>query len=431
MEVALAHVEYNHDIRVQFHIDNLEEFFAQRGYPVAQPYVTATFGPGWRIECWPSQSDGQDCTISCRLDVGPRGYPRPISCSFIGESMPGGHRYFEHTATYMFHPPDKYSSRTQHWNYRFRHLRQENGLVITATIRARAGHAFSDGCEGFGVLHDLITGGQPDKIKFIVFAGRNATGVGRLVRPRTLLFDKHALQVKCLALNNVGHSYWLDDASDAPALCQWEVFSGHKGVPSAFVSGASSYQPAAHPDLDGDSDFEDVGEEGVAGIIPGQLQTRPTAIISDVAASTWEAFLFYLYTGVVVFAPLASNGEDARKHFIANYQVGNPQRPAPCSCRSMYRLAHRLDMADLKNMAFEELKSQLSKDNVIKEIFSQFTSQHEQVKDMELQLLKRYWDELKGSDQVSEMMMKVVSGKHPHAASIMMEIWQSVTVIPT
>ena len=53
----------------------------------------------------------------------------------------------------------------------------------------------------------------------------------------------------------------------------------------------------------------------------------------------WEALLFYLYTGTVAFAPLRSRGEKRRREYIESYQRKNPRRPAPCSCKSIYRLA--------------------------------------------------------------------------------------------
>ncbi|KAH9837753.1 uncharacterized protein C8Q71DRAFT_559596 [Rhodofomes roseus] len=425
MKVALSHLEHDHDIKLQFRIDDLEEFF-DRG--VAQPYVTDTFGPGWRIECWPTKSDGEEC-MSCFLDVGPAGYPRPILCSFVGESISSGHRYFEHTATYTF-SPDRFSSRqsrirptsllrTQHW-YRFRRLRQENGLVITATIRAQAtALAFSDACEGFGVLHDLITGRDPCDVKFVAFASRN-TG-GELVQPRVLSFNKKALWDKCPRLKRWSQNPNLVEI----ALAQ--VFSDQLlrciNVP---LGDMTSFRLT---NSDGDSDFEDENECEEAGVQRTTCQTPP--VVVGLPAATWEAFLFYIYTGVIIFAPLTSNGTEARREFMLNYKANNPRRPKPCSCKSIYRIALKLDMADLKDLALKELKSQLSKDNIVKEIFTPFTSQYEEVKEMELQLLKRHWEELKGSAQVTEMLSNIVSGRYPHATSIMTEIWQSVGVVPT
>ncbi|EPS98894.1 hypothetical protein FOMPIDRAFT_1125538, partial [Fomitopsis schrenkii] len=157
-------------------------------------------------------------------------------------------------------------------------------------------------------------------------------------------------------------------------------------------------------------------------------RTMPTTIVTGVAASTWEAFLFYLYTGVIVFAPLTSAGEEARKAFKARYRSRNPHRPVPCSCKSIYRLAHQLDMADLEDLALKEIDSQLSVRNIVTEIFTKFTSRYDRVKAVEMHFLKQHWDEIKGSRQVAEMLMKVTSGRYPHTAPILTEIWQSVSI---
>ena len=102
-----------------------------------------------------------------------------------------------------------------------------------------------------------------------------------------------------------------------------------------------------------------------------------------------------MYTGAITFAPLRSRGENARKDFIATYKAKNPHRPAPCSCKSIYRIASivrdiydpprwsnepdlnglQLDMQDLQMLALKELGSQLSKDNIVMEVFTYFTSQ--------------------------------------------------------
>lgn len=56
----------------------------------------------------------------------------------------------------------------------------------------------------------------------------------------------------------------------------------------------------------------------------------------------FEALLYYLYTGDVEFAPLKSEGEEARKRLIEDYTTRYPFRPRPCSCKSMYRLASQV-----------------------------------------------------------------------------------------
>lgn len=54
---------------------------------------------------------------------------------------------------------------------------------------------------------------------------------------------------------------------------------------------------------------------------------------------SWEAILYWLYSGVITFAPLKSNGAEKRAAFINECRAANPNRPAPVSCKSVYRIA--------------------------------------------------------------------------------------------
>lgn len=54
---------------------------------------------------------------------------------------------------------------------------------------------------------------------------------------------------------------------------------------------------------------------------------------------------------------------------------------------------------------------------------------HDRVKAAEMRFLKQHWDEIKGSNQVAEMLMKIASGRYPHAAPILTDIWQSVSMV--
>jgi len=61
--------------------------------------------------------------------------------------------------------------------------------------------------------------------------------------------------------------------------------------------------------------------------------------------------------------------------------------PPPCSPKSMYRLADKLAMEDLKKRAFDAVKAGLSTVNIVNEALSYFTSRHPDVQKMELDIL--------------------------------------------
>ena len=56
----------------------------------------------------------------------------------------------------------------------------------------------------------------------------------------------------------------------------------------------------------------------------------------------WEALLFYLYTGIMNFAPLTSAGVQARDAYITEFTRTHPHQPRPSSPKSMYQLATKV-----------------------------------------------------------------------------------------
>ncbi|KAH9943869.1 hypothetical protein B0H21DRAFT_747364, partial [Amylocystis lapponica] len=71
------------------------------------------------------------------------------------------------------------------------------------------------------------------------------------------------------------------------------------------------------------------------------------------------------------------------------YRSNKPDRPITCSCKSMYRLADKIGLDVLKDLALDHLKSRLSAQSILAEIFSSFTSRYlafkyDEVKKIEL-----------------------------------------------
>ncbi|KAH9943866.1 hypothetical protein B0H21DRAFT_823409 [Amylocystis lapponica] len=151
-----------------------------------------------------------------------------------------------------------------------------------------------------------------------------------------------------------------------------------------------------------------------------------TYIVTGVASTTWEAFLFYTYTGTVTFAPLKSGGEVARRSFLDACRLDNPDRPVPCSCKSMYRLADEIGLDVLKVLALDHLRSQLSAESILAEIFSSFTSRYEEVKKIELHALTNFWHDLNGKPVSTEIFARIASGIYPHASWILEQWFQKL-----
>lgn len=109
-----------------------------------------------------------------------------------------------------------------------------------------------------------------------------------------------------------------------------------------------------------------------------------SVFVKDAAHKTLKALVAYLYTGEIDFAPLQSaNARPAG-------QRGSAYEAPLCSPKSIYRLADRYGLGDLKKRALENLGAQLTADNILPELFSRFTSRYEEVQELEVELLSEY-----------------------------------------
>ncbi|OCH92463.1 hypothetical protein OBBRIDRAFT_791207 [Obba rivulosa] len=106
-----------------------------------------------------------------------------------------------------------------------------------------------------------------------------------------------------------------------------------------------------------------------------------TIYIKDMGFMTWQALVFYIYTGEISFSPLKS------KHAPVTQSRELYQAP-PCSPKSMYRLAEKYDMRELKSKALDNIRSQLTKDIIWPELFSVFTSRYPEVQQAQVEFLK-------------------------------------------
>ncbi|KAK0200135.1 hypothetical protein DFS33DRAFT_126948 [Desarmillaria ectypa] len=128
--------------------------------------------------------------------------------------------------------------------------------------------------------------------------------------------------------------------------------------------------------------------------------------VKDTAYTTWKALLAYLYTQEISFASLKSNGTPRTATKDA------------CSPKSMYRLAVKADLDSLKELAFENIRSQLTPSNIIAEVFSKFTHQYPEILDMEVRYLLDKFTNPLVYPQWERKMEEVGRGACPQGASV-------------
>ncbi|KAK4702802.1 hypothetical protein P7C70_g3418, partial [Phenoliferia sp. Uapishka_3] len=126
---------------------------------------------------------------------------------------------------------------------------------------------------------------------------------------------------------------------------------------------------------------------------------------------TYLAVLCWISTGYIDWAPLSSSFSDTttRANAISTTQKLN-SLPIPSSPKSIYRLAHFLELTELKKLALQAIKAQLTVENIMDELFSETSRTFDDVTDLLVEFVREHRKELslKSDPKWREMADRVV-----------------------
>jgi hypothetical protein len=290
--------------------------------------------------------------------------------------------------------------------------------------------------------HSLQTGVFIDT-KFYVFSKR--LQLGRVGRPLALFASSALLQEKSIYMTT--------------------HMSQNRPSDSAFVDLGSDFMseedPCTHKydyELDSDLDEDDLADDDVKTVVDGigsssdvwedtvdaevvndvrSIQCQPpaysprpahfqsigrTILVNDTAFKTWQALILYLYSGNIEFLPLKSGRSPSQATGVAE----RDHLCHPCSPKSMYRLATKLGLDDLKNLAFKSIRAGLSKNNILNEAFSEFTSRYPPILEMEVNILSEHFNSPEVSKAFPAKFKGVTEGKLPHSSTILTSLFQKL-----
>ncbi|EGN91845.1 hypothetical protein SERLA73DRAFT_191909 [Serpula lacrymans var. lacrymans S7.3] len=139
-----------------------------------------------------------------------------------------------------------------------------------------------------------------------------------------------------------------------------------------------------------------------------------TLLVKDYAFKTWQALIFYLYTGAIAFSNLKSE---------ETTNMADTCTPFPCSPKSMYRLADKFGLEDLKELAFRSICTKVTKCNIVDEVFSKFTSQYPAVQAKELELLVQHMNSPEVISALPRKFHSIARGDLPHCADVLTNVF--------
>lgn len=169
-----------------------------------------------------------------------------------------------------------------------------------------------------------------------------------------------------------------------------------------------------------------IGEDATSGpkaqssveetiVVERKAQSRErTLFIPGSAHRTWQALLLYLYNDSLEFAPLRTQKE---QRVISSEGV-------TCSPKSMYRLAAKLELRELQSQCFTALEQALSKDNIVEELFSDFTWRYPEVLKMETEVFHRYASEPSVQNALQDKFQDIAYGQMPHSSVVLNSLFQ-------
>ncbi|KAH9941015.1 hypothetical protein B0H21DRAFT_753592, partial [Amylocystis lapponica] len=200
--------------------------------------------------------------------------------------------------------------------------------------------------------------------------------------------------------------------------------------------GAGEKVPKEFPGLDVETadslgDSIDATAQEVPALYKDFGKAGKSVFVKDMAFKTWQAFVFYTYFEKVAFAPLRSQTDTPG--LVVNKQGWPDLYEAPlCSPKSMYRLAEKYDLTALRQLAITNIKTKLSGDNILLELFTPFTSRYPEILQLEIQYIcdnSSIKPKLVAS--LPRWLEKVASGDLPHSGAVLIALYQNLKVVET
>ncbi|BGP00252.1 hypothetical protein JCM10021v2_003933 [Rhodotorula toruloides] len=158
--------------------------------------------------------------------------------------------------------------------------------------------------------------------------------------------------------------------------------------------------------------------------------------VTKTAFSTYRAVLAYLRTGHIAFAPLTSkcgievvDDEEETPSRRAQVELAageHPNRPYLVSPKSVYRLAHLLDLQNLQASCITILREGgLTETSAPVELFDETCMLHEPWRNVVVDYIARHWAGVKQTAAWKDVEKKLDADEIPGAMPIMMQLFKA------
>ncbi|OAX36905.1 hypothetical protein K503DRAFT_801651 [Rhizopogon vinicolor AM-OR11-026] len=254
--------------------------------------------------------------------------------------------------------------------------------------------------------------------QYYLFSARSKCE-GAATKPQALFANDEALAASSEYFSSLLSEKSLND----PALVELQDYHACEEAISLNDYGYAS-----------DSDLDEEGEGASATVLQGneklELEANvlkrsqriiPTRriLVTDTAFKTWQALLYYLYTGEIVFAPLRSQPNRTATS-------GSLDTLPPCSPKSMYRLACKIKHAELQDKSFVAIRSSLTEHNVIQELSSSPASRFPHILEMEVESLFEHVTTPAVKKDYPTLIKRIAGADLPHGADVLIQLHEKM-----
>ncbi|GAA5859857.1 hypothetical protein JCM1840_001768 [Sporobolomyces johnsonii] len=268
-------------------------------------------------------------------------------------------------------------------------------------------------------------------------------------RTLALLDGSQSLDV-CLVFSREGRKLWASSKALAGVSPYWQTQLSSSGFCEDIEDKGKPIDMAGIFDASDDEldDNPSSSPRTLADSPPPPPGTR-TISIKGTSYKTYNAFLCWLYTSQLKFAPLTStflfassseaglpispsdpapssllSARHARRSALAALSPLYSSFPPAVSPKSLYRLAHFLEIPALQSLCVSGLIDNLTVDNVPREMLGSFAAVYEEVWDVEIQFARERWEEVRvGQGMRSEEERMKGEGATGHEVETLLRLY--------
>ncbi|GAA5904125.1 hypothetical protein JCM6882_003952 [Rhodosporidiobolus microsporus] len=201
-------------------------------------------------------------------------------------------------------------------------------------------------------------------------------------------------------------------------------------TPSSQEEQKTSTPAASEKDYDdSDDDLDDLVQRTRPTLLSSPSSTDGVSYqqitVRHAAWSTYRALLSFLLTHNLPLGTLQSARHASLPvvptSFTSILESGI-DRPLPVSPKSLYRLAHLLQLPDVTSRCLLDFRRQLSPSNAAVELFGDVAADYDELRAVAMRYTVEHWSEVKESEGMKEVRSKIKSGELPRAGEVLMEL---------